>query len=65
MAVNAEENETWIPLLQCACYEIYSDALICVVSFVVAADAVGVVCCEGKSFDQEIANVPEDYILML
>lgn len=65
MAVNAEKNETWIPLLQCACYEIYSDALICVVYFVVPTGAVCVVCCEDNSFDQEFAIVPEGYILML
>jgi hypothetical protein len=60
-----KRTETWIPLLQCACYEIYSDAFICVVSFIVLTGAVCVVCCEDKSFDQLFAAVPEEYILKL
>jgi hypothetical protein len=53
VAVNAEKNETWIPLLQCALHEIYSDALICVVYFIVLIGALCGVCCEVNSFDQE------------
>lgn len=64
MAVNAEK-ETWIPLLQCARYEIYSDPLTCVVYLVVPTGAFGVVCCEDISFDQEFSVVPEECFLML
>lgn len=66
MAVNAEKNETWIPLLQCARYEIYSDPLIvCVVYLVVPTGAFGALCCEDNSFDQEFSIVPEEWLLML
>lgn len=54
------KNETWIPLLQCPRYEIYSDALICVVYFVVPSGALCVVCCEINCFDQEFSIVPEE-----